>query len=684
MSSDLFAALVTNPATPPAQLAVVATERPDLRVHVARHPAAYPELLAWLRAQGDPAVVAAVDARTGGTPAAHAQATASSWLPQPGQTWQPSGGAAATPVLGAPATWGPGAPTNGETATVEPYGAAPGRSSRRGLLVGAAVLVVVLGAGGFAAWTLVLSKLGGARTPEAAVTRLLEGAARKDLLQAYGVLAPSEVSLLSGFVEPFAQAQTARTPDLDLAPILDELDVDLEGLRVSSDEVDDGLAKVEVTDGTLTIDGDPEKIVDAVLDVYRTEPASRWADELAEGRDELVEELDARLPWTVDAADLVWRDSEDAEHGAFLMAVREGRRWYVSPMMTLGEYGLVADGRQRGAMPGAAPRLASAADAGDALLAALPSAAAGDLSALADVLPTAERRLVAVYLQPRTQGSGSTLTVDEGGLTTTELDADRVRLQPDGLVLTADGERTRLDGTCVTTLGDGGDEAGRWCFADLASAAELGLDELGVVAVREQGGWRVSALATAADAWATVAANLVRLQDEGKLDDDDWLTGALGGGLLGSPLGELGDLGGQPDEDGDGFPDDWTSSDQGVTDGDGDGGTAAPGRWDDSSGLDLADAYDELYLLVAAVEDADRQGDELTPNALTIGDGGYVLTTSTGRSELGPAADAVTRVGFHPATGAAGSWCVDLAVDGGSVLSYDAATGVTDLVACAP
>ncbi|WP_040399004.1 hypothetical protein, partial [Cellulomonas massiliensis] len=61
MSSDLFAALVTNPATTPAQLAVVATERPDLRVHVARHPAAYPELLAWLRALGDPAVVAAVD-----------------------------------------------------------------------------------------------------------------------------------------------------------------------------------------------------------------------------------------------------------------------------------------------------------------------------------------------------------------------------------------------------------------------------------------------------------------------------------------------------------------------------------------------------------------------------------------------------------------------------------------------
>ncbi|WP_040399005.1 hypothetical protein, partial [Cellulomonas massiliensis] len=620
-----------------------------------------------------------------------------------GQAWQPGAATAAPAVLDARTGWG------AETATVEPYTATPGRRRRRGLLLGAAALVVVLGAGGVAAWSLVLSKLGGAATPEAAVTRLLEGAAAKDLLKAYGVLAPSEVSLLSGVAESFAQVQEARTPDLDLAPLLDELDVDLEGLRVSSQEVDDGLAKVEVTAGTLTIDGDPEKIVDAVLELYRTEPASRWADVLAEERDGMVEELDAQLPWTVDAADLVWRDSADAEQGAFLMAVREGRRWYVSPMMTVGEYALVADGRERGAMPGDAPRRGSAAEAGDALLAALPSAAAGDLTELADVLPTAERRLAAVYLQPWLEGSGgSTLTVDGGGLTTTELDADRVRLHPDALVLTADGERTRLDGTCVTTLGDGGDDAGRWCLADLAPGVELSLDQLGVVAVREHGAWRVSALATLADAWATVAADVLRLQDEGKLDDDDWLTGTLGSGLLGSPLGGLG---GQPDADGDGFPDDWTVSEEGVVDGDGEvmfpadpggssgddgassdvpggssdgGGTASSGGWDASSGLDLADAYDELYLLVAGVDDAVRRGDALTPNALTIQDGGYVLTTSTGRSELGPAPDEVARVGYHPARGDAADWCVDLEARGGAVLSYDAATGVTDLVPCTP
>lgn len=55
-----------DPATPQATLADLATRVPATRVHVARHPAAYPDLLDWLAALGDPEVSRAVAERRGG------------------------------------------------------------------------------------------------------------------------------------------------------------------------------------------------------------------------------------------------------------------------------------------------------------------------------------------------------------------------------------------------------------------------------------------------------------------------------------------------------------------------------------------------------------------------------------------------------------------------------------------
>lgn len=60
--------LAQDPATPQATLADLATRVPETRVHIARHPAAYPALLDWLAALGDPEVTRAVEERraTGG------------------------------------------------------------------------------------------------------------------------------------------------------------------------------------------------------------------------------------------------------------------------------------------------------------------------------------------------------------------------------------------------------------------------------------------------------------------------------------------------------------------------------------------------------------------------------------------------------------------------------------------
>lgn len=64
MSEDVALDKVQDPSTSALDLAQIAGERPDLHAAVAAHPNAYPELLTWLRAQGNPAVVAVVEART--------------------------------------------------------------------------------------------------------------------------------------------------------------------------------------------------------------------------------------------------------------------------------------------------------------------------------------------------------------------------------------------------------------------------------------------------------------------------------------------------------------------------------------------------------------------------------------------------------------------------------------------
>ena len=61
---------VQDPTAPPAVLAQVAGEFPDLRPRVAAHPGAYPGLLSWLAAGGDPAVDAALAARRAAAAAA--------------------------------------------------------------------------------------------------------------------------------------------------------------------------------------------------------------------------------------------------------------------------------------------------------------------------------------------------------------------------------------------------------------------------------------------------------------------------------------------------------------------------------------------------------------------------------------------------------------------------------------
>jgi len=512
------AALAAHPQASAADLARIVTQRPDLRPVVAANPAAHPGLLDWLAALREPAVDAALARRS---------ASATPPTVRPGAVFHPDGAPPRTTPGGVPAAVG--VAVDEQVGTPE----APGRSRRGGwIAVGVAVaLVVGLGAG--AAWLLVLSKLGGSSTPEAAVTQLVEGAAAKDGVAVYGAISPAEVSTFTDLVEPFSELSGVTGQEVSaqkLLGVLDTLDVDLSGLRVHSESIGDGLAKVTIVGGSLTVDGDGAAIVAALADVYGPlATAGLSAEDVDAGWAEATQEIEAKLPWTITADDLVVH-SERGDIEPFLVAVREGDAWYVSPLMTMGEYATAERGATRRAMPtGPGTFVGTPEDAGEAFVRSFTEAASGDLGPLADLLPPAERRFVAVYGQAWTdQEEPDALdvpTIEEARFTSTAIDGDgdRVRLVAAPVVVTTPATdrgpvRTTIEGTCVTQ-----DDGPRECFADQPLVRQLGLDDAGLVAVRDDDGWRVSILATTADVSRLVAQHVRELKASGDLDDGEFL-----------------------------------------------------------------------------------------------------------------------------------------------------------------
>ena len=617
--SEFTAATAADPSTPPAVLADIATQRPDLRAAVAANPVAYPELLAWLRAQGDPAVAAAIDARgaqqgTAAGPPAPPAPPVPDWQPapdtqqggdaqhtqpvwqkggQPGQQdqtqqlWQGSPAQQGEqPQQGYPAqsAWqqqtgqpqgygqqnpqdaGWGQQPQQDAAWGQPPAGTSPKKSRKGLWIGVgAGVLVLLGAGAFAANHFWFSKVGGAATPEEAATQMIEGIAAKDLVSVYGVTSPTEISQLTTAADLF----DARMPDGDdvgdltesYKDYLDALDLSLEDLEVSSEDLGDGLAKVSITSGSLTVDADAERLADATIDLFdEIEGSSLWAtleeqgaeipsdDEIRTSIDEAIAES---LPATVTADDLMLDPADlggdlgldlgDDPIAPFLVVVEEGGDWYVSPYLTLAEYSSLAAGVERGEMPG--DDLAGAFDspeaAGEGLVVGVKDyLETGTTSELAKALPLADRRALTLY--------GDLSSIDDQffqdfqeDLKDVDVDASfSVRDEKDGvawlklesLEVSGSVEGTdfsvTLDAECIEAEADG--ETVEGCADQVPLLEELGVADLSLVAVEEDGSWYMSGAATWGDSSGLILSNVLRLKDEGKLDDPQWLEDSLG------------------------------------------------------------------------------------------------------------------------------------------------------------
>lgn len=534
-------AAVHDPNTPPGQLADIAARRPDLWSLIDAHPAAYPGLREWIAAS-----------RAAQAPAA----------PAPGLT------SAQTPIH-------PASVANASTAAAAPTSdqsqhAAP--RLRRGLIIGlaAGVTALVLAAGGgVIAWNVLAGQLAaGAATPSAAAERLFTGAIGVDLVQVGGALAPSESQLVLPSLE--ALNELGEDSDIEtteaLADLADALQVSVsEELVWEEQELAAGVARVTLTAGAVTVDGDPEEIADAVLrfaepvaraysDASGTNPAD-LDRELAALRAEIVQDIE--LPQTVTVDDIRGATATDP----FVVAVQEKDAWYVSPVLTAGEYALLDEYGQaafeRDDLRGPVVEGAAFGSPEDAVAGFTDGleefTLTGSIEAYAAALPLAERRFVSLYgpaLLGEIPPDELPASFEVTGDVSVERDGERALLLPDGLRFAwstfdefldreLSGEIT-LTGICwdstVEVAIDYADTAYPPSEGDPEVATNesagcldreettgvdlslLGVEQWRAVAVKESEGWYVSMYATTGDILGIILDNLVDLIKDDELD----------------------------------------------------------------------------------------------------------------------------------------------------------------------
>lgn len=588
--SEFTAAQAADPATPAAQLADIATHRPDLRPAVAGNPSAYPDLLGWLASFHDPAIDAAIARRS--MPRGAVQPPAAGPAAQPTSGYgSPGQNRFGTPVQAVPAAagqaFGQGAahPQGGYgqgTASsweLPPTPQQPKRS-RRGLWIGLGAAGLALVAGGaFAANALWFSKVGGAASPEAAVTQLVEGIAGKDIVSVYGVMSPAEVSQVSTGYDLFLRHMDDVDDDAareTLDAYLDAMDLELTDLALDVEELEDGLAKVTITDGSLEIDADADKLGDAVVSTLdRAKESPLWYEVASMGEipsdDEIRDQVAIaveELPVTVTADDLAFDPgsvsldglssgdlgdlgSQDTPSGEtvdpFLMVVEEDGDWYVSPYLTFLEYTSISAGIERGSLP--SDDLEGAFDSPEAAAEGLVAGikeyvATGEMDAYLQALPLADRRAASLYVSNQELDDAE---LDEMREAIEQLDIEAsfgLREEDDGiawLVLDSltiagdiDGEAgsIEIDSQCFTGGAAGEEISG--CLDDIPALVELGIGDLSLVAVEEDGSWYISGLGTLGDGSGVITSNVLRLYDEGKLLDEQWWQDNLG--VLGEEL----------------------------------------------------------------------------------------------------------------------------------------------------
>lgn len=425
-----------------------------------------------------------------------------------------------------------------------PYGA-PGaaaaaspapRKRKKGLIIGliAGALVLLLGGGGLA-YALIFSKIGGASSPVGAVEKLFGSVSNVDLLSAYGSLAPSEISAFQSSLDRLQEVEVGeddKQKELTelLTKITDTVEVKFDGLKFETETIDEGIELVTITDGTLEVSGDPDQVTDAVMEFVSLQADSLESSlgeyDEDETRDQVQDFLDDELPFEISVEDI----SDELGFDPVFMTVKEGGSWFVSPMLTGAEYvyqgtDLISE-EERGTMPSAkdvekydSPE-AAAEGLTDAVIDTFENA---DIDSLVASLPLAERRLVAIYGPPMlAEAEGFPLDASVTPGFTSDIDGDRAELQFEDFSISSDSEYSEfnlsLTGVCAEISTEYSDE--EYCLTDneFDPMSKLGVEEWHLTAVKQDGGWFLSPVATVSDISAIVSAKIAEYSKDGSLE----------------------------------------------------------------------------------------------------------------------------------------------------------------------
>lgn len=244
-----------DPHTSAARLAMIAQHHPETYPWIIAHPNCYLSLTQWLL-QADPSL--------------------ERYIPRISPTPTP------TPPPAPPAP--PAQPQQPTGPTPSSTGPKQAKRKRGHFVSIIAMILVVLMAGG--AYALIGGRFRGAASPTLAVEKFLDGVMEENLMSLYGSLLPSDVDgvkkLLDGLTP--IRASTTRsgrttTEDpaerQDASQTLEEVQqaISITGEELEFDEqviVEDQVARVTLTKGTISIGIDEQKAADLLLPLAET------------------------------------------------------------------------------------------------------------------------------------------------------------------------------------------------------------------------------------------------------------------------------------------------------------------------------------------------------------------------------------------------------------------------------
>lgn len=417
---------------------------------------------------------------------------------------------------------GPGAPFGAETPT-------GGGSAARGIAKALAVVAVVaaLAGGAFLAYTVFFDKTG-AKSPEAAVTKLIEAIADQDGVEALRMLNPGETDGFGDVYEALQKkvADAGLASDADGA-VLEAVKIELKNLEVEVEEKGDNAARVHIKDGNLKVTIDQSKLPDDYQDLY-------------DGLDQdVLDELE-----DIDISEVL-DDALSSDDEVFLTTIKQDGRWYVSPAATIGEY--ILEDEDLGELTAAdfdkvadenAPKPKTSKDPEGALSVLVEAISSDSVEEIFAALPKDEvaalRPFTDVLQEQLDDSDGADLSLSDLDTDFKELDDDLGRLTinrgtVEGTIDGDDGFAT-LDGLCVTSTEEREreiydpytddydyetyEEEVEDCLPDEVRD-ETGIDAIWVILRKEDGGWQVDPRATLID-YATRAIENI---DESTLRD---------------------------------------------------------------------------------------------------------------------------------------------------------------------